>query len=71
MNLYRDCTKNEIKSLKNMEIKVEDREYTPKEIEGVAVRIEEYVMSNSSKNEYINNARSEFSNFWEKAKRII
>lgn len=50
MNLLDKCTINEIKLLKNIGLNVENKEYTCEELREYEMQIEEYIMSQSSKN---------------------
>ncbi len=50
MNLFNECTKNEIKLLKNIGLEVENKDYTSEELSQYEHQITEHIMSQSIKN---------------------
>lgn len=50
MNLLEKCTTKEINLLKDIGLNIEDREYSSEELRRCENYIEEYIMSQSSKN---------------------
>lgn len=61
MNLSDKCTTNEIKLLENIGINIEDREYTNEELRRYEYQIEDFIMSQSTKNDDISKLSNQFS----------
>lgn len=60
MNLLNKCTINEIKLLENAGIAVENREYSNEELNRYGYKIEEYIMSHSTKNNEISKLSNQY-----------
>jgi len=61
MNLLEKCTTKEIKLLKDIGLNIEDREYSSEELRRCENYIEEYIMSQSSKNGDIPRLSNEYN----------
>lgn len=61
INLYEKCTTKEKKSLEQLGINVEDREYTDAEIRNCVIAIDEHIMSKSSKNGDLSKAMDQYN----------
>lgn len=66
MNLLKECTKNEIKLLENIGIKVEDKEYSNEELRRYEISIEDFIMSHSSKNGDISRVSNQYDSILNK-----
>ncbi len=49
MNLFNECTTNDIKLLEDVGVKIEDRECTTEELRKVELQITDFIMSSSKK----------------------
>lgn len=49
MNLFKECTTNDIKLLEDVGVKTEDRECTTEELRKVELQITDFIMSSSKK----------------------
>lgn len=61
MNLLEKCTTKEINLLKGIGLNIEDREYSSEELRRCENYIEEYIMSQSSKNGDIPRLSNEYN----------
>lgn len=61
MNLLEKCTTKEINLLKDIGLNIEDREYSSEELRRCENYIEEYIMSQSSKNGDIPRLSNEYN----------
>lgn len=61
MNLLEKCTTKEINLLKDIGLNIEDREYSSEELRRCENYIEEYIMSQSSKNGDITRLSNEYN----------
>lgn len=50
MNLYNECSKNEIKLLENIGLEIENKDYTSEELSQYEHQITDHIMSQSTKN---------------------
>ena len=70
MNLYQKFTTNEVKTLEEIGINIENKEYSNEEIRKYAVTIEEYIMSGSSKNGDIRRAIEKYGSILNKMENV-
>ena len=61
MNLLNKCTTKEIKLLENIGLNVEDKEYTNEELRIYECKIEDFIMSHSTKNGDISKLSNQYS----------
>lgn len=61
MNLLEKCTTKEINLLKDIGLNIEDKEYSSEELRRCENYIEEYIMSQSSKNGDIPRLSNEYN----------
>lgn len=61
MNLLNKCTTNEIKLLENIGINLENKEYTKEELRIYENRIEDFIMSHSTKNGDISRLSNQYN----------
>ena len=66
MNLLKECNENEIKLLNDIGIVLEDKEYRDEELTRCEIRIEEFIMDHSSKNNDMNKAMNLYSSILNK-----
>lgn len=66
MNLLKECNENEIKLLNDIGIVLEDKEYRDEELTRCEIRIEEFIMNHSSKNNDMNKAMNLYSSILNK-----
>ena len=70
MNLLNELSENETNLLKNIGIKIENRNYNQDEAKLIENNIIEYIFRRSSKNGDIQKANEQYSNIIEKLERI-
>lgn len=66
MNLFKKCNENEIKLLRDIGMELENKEYSNEELIKCEVKIEEFIMSHSLKNNDMNRVRNLYSSILNK-----
>lgn len=64
MNLMKKFTNEEKELLKNVGIKIEDREYSNQELKKYELSVEKFIMSHSSKNGDINKLNNQYESIF-------
>ena len=62
MNLSKELSKNKLKLLEEADVHIEDREYSKEELRNYEMKVEEFVMSHSTKNGDVSKFTSQYSN---------
>lgn len=64
MNLVEKCSNNELKLMEQAGIIIENKEYTKEDLKRCEVKIIDYIMSQSSKNDNIRRLRNQYENIF-------